>query len=108
MTGGMRRLSDSIFGPEGCQRDEIKGVGHTFFVRHCRRAIPPPQQLAARLQAVHYLFTGVMMPNGKALFRDREGPQSSMEEEHRIIMGHVLSGCVSDHPDIPLLYCKYT
>eukprot|EP00951_Prasinocladus_malaysianus_P016893 scaffold132287_cov33-Prasinocladus_malaysianus.AAC.1 len=89
----------------GMTEAEVKRVGHTFFVRHCRRAIPPPQQLAARLQAVHDIFLDVKMSNGKLLYRNREGPQSSMAEEHRSIMTHVLSGCVSDHPNIPL-YCS--
>ena len=89
----------------GMSEEEIKRVGHTFFVRHCRRAIPPPQQLAARLQAVYDIFDGVKMSNGKDLYRGREGLQSSMAEEHRAIMRHVLLGCVADHPDVPL-YCE--
>ena len=89
----------------GMSDDQIKKVGHTFFVRRCRRAIPPPQQLAARLQAVFDIFHGSKMSNGKPLYRERQAQQSSFEEEHRAIMRHVLSGCVSDHPNVPL-YCR--
>ena len=90
----------------GMSDANIKKVGYTFFVRRCRRAIPPPQQLAARLQAVFDVFQGsVMVTNGKPLYKERQGLQSSFEEEHRAIMKHVLSGCVSDHPNIPL-YCR--
>ena len=91
----------------GMTDEDIKRVGHTFFVRVCRRAIPPPIRLAARLQAVYDVFQHAEMSNGKKLFKSRQGRTSSMEEEHKSIIRHVLSGCVSDHPDVPL-YCSLT
>ena len=89
----------------GMTEEDVQHVGHTFFVKLCRRAIPPPRRLAARLQAVYDLFQKAVMANGKQLFKGRQGLKSSMEEEHKCIMRHVLSGCVSDHPNVPL-YCQ--
>ena len=52
-------------------QDQVDKMPRSYFVKNCRRAIPPPPILAARLQNVYDLFKNATMANGKPLYRQQ-------------------------------------
>ena len=61
-------------------KDQVNKMPRSYFVKNCRRAIPPPPVLAARLQNVFDLFKNATMANGKLLYR-----QHSRGSKHTIL-----------------------
>ena len=61
-------------------KDQVNKMPSSYFVKNCRRAIPPPPVLAARLQNVFDLFKNATMANGKLLYR-----QHSRGSKHTIL-----------------------
>eukprot|EP00951_Prasinocladus_malaysianus_P032368 scaffold314917_cov18-Prasinocladus_malaysianus.AAC.1 len=95
-------LVKAYLSARGCSEADLKKIPRAYFLQRCRRSIPPPPILAARLQNVYDLFKDAVMANGKYLYRQKTyRTQKSMEDMHLSVLGHVLRGCVSDPPDIP-------
>jgi 3'-5' exonuclease len=102
------RLKTYLKTARGMTDSEISKLPRSYYVSRCRRSIPSPAVLAARMQSVFELFKEKKMANGKPLFRQRRGREAGMEEVHLNCLGHVLRGCVSDPPDMPMYYHSKT
>lgn len=79
--------------------DEIKKLPRRFFHRRCRRTIPPPSLLAARLHRVIKYGQALKMADGRPLYKSGKG---GMARVHKLIIKEVLDGHVSDSPNIEL------
>lgn len=55
----------------GATQDQVNKMPRSYFVKNCRRQIPPPPILAARLHNVYDLFKNAAMANGKPLYRQK-------------------------------------
>ena len=62
-------LREYLIHTRQASKDQVDKMPRSYFVRNCRRSIPPPAILAARLQNVFELFRDATMANGKPLYR---------------------------------------
>lgn len=64
-----KMLREYLIHTRQATKEQVDKMPRSYFVRNCRRSIPPPAILAARLQNVFDLFRDATMANGKPLFR---------------------------------------
>ena len=89
----------SVLGPAFLTHSTMINYYDRFFHRRCRRQIPKPSVLAARLERVVCYGRSLKMADGRPLFRAGKG---GMEATHRNVLKEVRRGHVSDSPDIEL------
>jgi len=53
--------------------EQVDKISRPYFTKHCRRSIPPPAILAARLQRVYDLFKDAKLANGRPLYNTKKG-----------------------------------
>ena len=85
----------------GLPKKDIQRLPVKYFMRRCRRSIPPPDVLAARVTAVIKAFESCVMLNGKMLYKDGK---DGMLAIHKLQLTHIHGGCVSDPPNMQMYY----
>ena len=86
---------------KGMGEDEIKALPSRYFDRFVRRKVPPPGRLALNLAHVYIMFKDVVEKENDG------GPdlpfyRRDMAKIFKDAMVHVLNGCVSDPPSMPM------
>ena len=79
--------------------DHIKRLPMSYFARRVIRHVPPPADLARRVQAVVAMFAELKTESGQYLFRQG---LDGMDKVHSDAIQHILRGCVSDPPGEPM------
>jgi hypothetical protein len=82
----------------GMSAEDIKRLPSAYVSARVRRHVPPPLELATRLEGVYQAFKPVTIAKGTPLFRAEKPGKRGMASVHRDNLRHVLRGCVSDPP----------
>ena len=84
---------------KGLESSDRAKLPRRFFYGRCRRRIPKPSELAARLQAVIEIGRKLRTADNQPLFK---AGKTGTEATHRNVLKEVVRGHVSDSPKIEL------
>lgn len=74
---------------------------YSYFLARVRRRVPPPKQLYQRLSLLFDVYSDILdHRTGEPLF------SSKATKEWHNLLKHVLRGCLSDDPSVPLYYSR--
>ena len=83
----------------GMQREDADALGNSYFAKHVRRWIPPPDELFTRIEAVFQFFASLKFPAAEVPLISEKA-----REVHANQMQHVLNGCLSDVPGLSMCH----
>jgi hypothetical protein len=104
--GDMQELKSWLQNKRGFSLEDVEKLPLAHFIRSrsVRRYIPAPLELASRLSKVVSTWEDAVMADGRPLFRQKSGSNLGMLQIHANMLRHVLTGCLSDPPNMNM-YC---